>query len=375
MSEQTIPSTRHFLRETAFSPAQWGALIDQAAALKAAKAAGCETARLQGKNVALIFEKTSTRTRCAFEVAVADQGGHTTYLDPAGSQMGHKESIADTARVLGGIFDAIEYRGDSEEKLQILADYSGVPVLNGLTDTFHPTQSLADALTMAEWLGKTVPTSGKAAHPRGTYTASGTFAHLAGGEGVRPSQILGQVVSAYLGDARFNTANSMLLNHALLGAELRIVAPRQYWPAPEIRQAAAQIAAQTGARLSYTEDVAAGVEGAEFIHTDIWVSMGEPEAAWEERIAALRPYRVSAGLMSDTGRADTKFMHCLPAFHDEETKIGTQVKEKFGLAGGIEVAHEVFESPASVVFEQAANRMPTIKSALLYALVGAGALS
>lgn len=323
---------RHLLREIDFTPAEWLSLIDLAAELKAAKRNGTEVQRLKGKNIALVFEKTSTRTRCSFEVAAFDQGAHTTYLDPSGSQIGHKESVADTARVLGRFFDGIEYRGDDQSKVELLAELSGVPVWNGLTDDWHPTQMLCDALTMREHAGKP----------------------------------LSEVSFAYVGDARFNTGRSLLVNGALIGADVRIVAPKQLWPSDEVVEAAEAIAKETGARIALTESIDEGVAGVDFVHTDIWVSMGEPKEAWDERIALLKPYQVNAALMAKAAPG-AKFMHCLPAFHDRNTTVGEQIFQATGLAE-LEVTDEVFEGPASIVFDQAENRMHTIKAVMVATL-------
>ena len=323
---------RSFLRELDFTPEEWMALIELAAQLKAAKKAGHEVQRLTGRNIALVFEKTSTRTRCSFEVGAADQGARTTYLDPSGSQMGHKESVADTARVLGRMFDGIEYRGDSQAKVGTLAELSGVPVWNGLTDEWHPTQMLCDTLTMLEHAGK--PAS--------------------------------EISYAYVGDARFNMGRSLLVNGALMGADTRIVAPRALWPDEECVQAAQALAARTGARLTLTESVADGVTGVDFVHTDIWVSMGEPKEVWDERIAMLRDYQVNASLMATAG-PQAKFMHCLPSYHDRNTTIGEEIYQATGM-DGVEVTDEVFESPASIVFDQAENRMHTIKAVMVATL-------
>ncbi|MGH4032311.1 ornithine carbamoyltransferase [Actinomycetota bacterium Odt1-20B] len=326
---------RHFLKEVDFTAEEFRGLVDLAAELKAAKKAGAETPVLRGKNIALIFEKTSTRTRCAFEVAAADQGASTTYLDPSGSQIGHKESVKDTARVLGRMFDAIEYRGDSQPGIEQLAAHAGVPVYNGLTDDWHPTQMLADVLTMAE-------------------------------HGDRP---LTETAFAYLGDARFNMGNSYLVTGALLGMDVRIVAPRAYWPAEEVVAQARKLAEASGARVTLTESVEEGVRGADFIATDVWVSMGEPKEVWDERIAALEPYAVTMDVLRASGNADVKFLHCLPAFHDLGTKVGREIHERHGLTS-LEVTDEVFESAHSVVFDQAENRLHTIK-AVLVATLGA----
>lgn len=323
---------RPFLREIDFTPAEWLSLIDLAAELKAAKKNGTEVQHLKGRNIALIFEKTSTRTRCSFEVAAFDQGAHTTYLDPSGSQMGHKESTADTARVLGRMFDGIEYRGDEQEKVEVLSELSGVPVWNGLTDDWHPTQMLCDSLTMREHAGKP----------------------------------LNQVSYAYVGDARFNMGRSLLVNGALIGADVRIVAPRELMPDEECIAHARRIAEETGAKVTVTDNVDEGVAGVDFVHTDIWVSMGEPKDVWNERIEMLRDYQVNASLMEKAG-LQAKFMHCLPAYHDRKTVIGKQLFEATGM-DGIEVTDEVFEGPASIVFDQAENRMHTIKAVMVATL-------
>ncbi|MFF8746902.1 MULTISPECIES: ornithine carbamoyltransferase [Streptomyces] len=327
---------RHFLKELDFTSEEFLGLVSLAAELKAAKKAGAEVQRLRGKNIALIFEKTSTRTRCAFEVAAADQGASTTYLDPSGSQMGHKESVKDTARVLGRMFDGIEYRGDSQQAVEELAEYGGVPVFNGLTDDWHPTQMLADVLTMTE---------------HGTGDLAGT-------------------AFAYLGDARFNMGNSYLITGALLGLDVRIVAPEAYWPGEAVVARAKELAAASGATITLTADVAEGVRGADFVATDVWVSMGEPKEVWAERIAALAPYAVTMDVLRATGRPDVKFLHCLPAFHDLGTQVGREVHARYGLSE-LEVTDEVFESSHSVVFDQAENRMHTIKAVLVATLAGA----
>ncbi|KOU50393.1 MULTISPECIES: ornithine carbamoyltransferase [Streptomyces] len=327
---------RHFLKELDFTSEEFLGLVSLAAELKAAKKAGAEVQRLRGKNIALIFEKTSTRTRCAFEVAAADQGASTTYLDPSGSQMGHKESVKDTARVLGRMFDGIEYRGDSQQAVEELAEYGGVPVFNGLTDDWHPTQMLADVLTMTE---------------HGTGDLAGT-------------------AFAYLGDARFNMGNSYLITGALLGLDVRIVAPEAYWPGEAVVARAKELAAASGATITLTADVAEGVRGADFVATDVWVSMGEPKEVWAERIAALAPYAVTMDVLRATGRPDVKFLHCLPAFHDLGTQVGRDVHARYGLSE-LEVTDEVFESSHSVVFDQAENRMHTIKAVLVATLAGA----
>lgn len=332
----TVPTAlagRHFLKELDFTEQEFLGLVELAAELKAAKKAGTETRYLNGKNIALIFEKTSTRTRCAFEVAAADQGASTTYLDPSGSQIGHKESVRDTARVLGRMYDGIEYRGDSQRKVEELAAYAGVPVYNGLTDDWHPTQMLADVLTMTEHTAKPVR----------------------------------EIVFAYLGDARFNMGNSYLITGALLGMDVRIVAPKAYWPAQDVVERARALAVDSGARITLTESLEEGVRGADFVATDVWVSMGEPKDVWDERIAALSPYAVTTDVLRATGNADVKFLHCLPAFHDLGTKVGQEIFETHGLES-LEVTDEVFESVHSVVFDEAENRLHTIKAVLVATL-------
>ncbi|MEH0405874.1 ornithine carbamoyltransferase [Streptomyces sp. NPDC001110] len=328
---------RHFLKELDFTAEEFRGLVALSAELKAAKKAGAEVQRLRGRNIALIFEKTSTRTRCAFEVAAADQGASTTYLDPSGSQMGHKESVKDTARVLGRMFDAIEYRGDSQPAVEELAAYGGVPVYNGLTDDWHPTQMLADVLTMTEHSAKP----------------------------------LEEITFAYLGDARFNMGNSYLVTGALLGMDVRIVAPAAYWPAQDVVDRAHELAARSGARITLTEDITEGVRGADFVVTDVWVSMGEPKDVWDERIASLSPYAVTMDVLRATGNDDVKFLHCLPAFHDLGTKVGKEIHERHGLSE-LEVTDEVFESSHSVVFDEAENRMHTIKAVLVATLAERG---
>ena len=310
-------------------------LIDLSRDLKRAKYSGTERPHLQGKNIALIFEKTSTRTRCAFEVAAHDQGAHVTYIDPVSSQIGHKESMKDTARVLGRMFDAIEYRGFEQEIVEELAKFAGVPVFNGLTDEYHPTQMIADVLTMREHSDKP----------------------------------LHDISYAYLGDARNNMGNSLLLIGAKLGMDVRIAAPKALWPHEDLVERCKQYAEESGARITLTEDPLAAVKGVDFVHTDVWVSMGEPIEAWGERIKLLKPYQVNAQLMKATGNPRTKFMHCLPAFHNSETKVGKQIAEQYpDLANGIEVTDDVFESPACIAFEQAENRMHTIKAILVSTL-------
>lgn len=326
---------RSFLKLLDFSSAEIAALLDLAAQLKADKKAGVETQYLRGKNIALIFEKTSTRTRCAFEVAARDQGAGVTYLEPSGSQIGHKESTKDTARVLGRMFDAIEYRGFSQRVVEELAQYAGVPVYNGLTDEFHPTQMLADLLTMRE--------------------------HAPNGKPLNECSFV------YLGDARFNMGNSLLIAGAMMGMDTRICAPQSLLPESHLVEKAQEIAQTTGAKILITDNVDDAVRGADFVHTDIWVSMGEPESAWRERIELLKPYQVNADLMAKTGNANAKFMHCLPSFHNRETKVGEWIFETFGL-DGVEVTEDVFESTQSIVFDQAENRMHTIKAVMVATL-------
>ncbi len=325
---------RDFLKEADFTSAEFDELITLAADLKAQRRTGTEVQRLRGRQLAAIFEKTSTRTRISFEVAMRDQGGHVTVLDPASSQVGHKESIADTARVLSRIFDAIEFRGASHKSVEELARFSDVPVYNGLTDEWHPTQMLADFLTMREHAADTsVP-----------------------------------LRYAYLGDARNNMGNSLLVTGAMLGADVRIVAPKSLWPAAEVQQLAQERASTTGARITLTDDLAVGLPGAEFVHTDVWVSMGEPKEVWSDRVGLLMPYRVDQSAMRMTGDPNAKFLHCLPAYHNEGTAVGRQIAADFGLVGGVEVTDDVFESTASIVFDQAENRMHTIKAVLVATL-------
>jgi ornithine carbamoyltransferase len=326
---------RNFLKELDFTPGDWKLLLDLSASLKSAKYTGTEQPRLVGKNIALIFEKTSTRTRCAFEVAAFDQGAHVTYLDPTGSQIGHKESMKDTARVLGRYYDGIEYRGSKQELVEILGEFAGVPVWNGLTDEWHPTQMLCDMLTMREHVDK-------------------------------PDR---DITFAYCGDARNNMGNSLLVTGAMMGMDVRIVGPRVRWNDDAIVQQARDIAARSGARITHTEDVGEGVRGVDYVCTDVWVSMGEPKEVWSERVELLTPYQVNAALMAATENPDAKFMHCLPAFHDRNTTVGEQIYQQTGMAA-LEVTDEVFESPASIVFDQAENRMHTIK-AVMVATLGA----
>ena len=324
---------RHFLKELDFTAVEWGSLLELAAELKAAKKAGREVQRLVGKNIALIFEKTSTRTRCSFEVAAYDQGARVTYLDPSGSQMGHKESVADTARVLGRFYDGIEFRGKEQAHVETLAELSGVPVWNGLTDQWHPTQMLADQLTMIEHSGKPIQ----------------------------------QIAFAYLGDARNNVANSLLISAALMGMDVRMVAPAQLQPETEIIDAAQDLAATSGARITITDDPTTGVAGVDFLYTDVWVSMGEPKEVWDERINLLRPYQINQALVHATGNPNVKFLHCLPAFHDRNTTVGQDIYTKTGM-DGLEVTDDVFESPLNAAFDQAENRMHTIKAVMVATL-------
>lgn len=317
------------------SPEELRYLLDLARDLKRAKYSGTEQQHLLRKNIALIFEKTSTRTRCAFEVAAYDQGAHVTYIDPSSSQIGHKESLKDTARVLGRLYDAIEYRGYGQEVVEELARFAGVPVFNGLTDEYHPTQMLADVMTMREHCDK-------------------------------PLHDIGY---AYLGDARNNMGNSLLLVGAKLGMEVRIAAPKALWPHAELVEQCRAFAAASGARIGLSEDPRQAVKGVDFIHTDVWVSMGEPAATWDQRIAQLLPYQVNAQLLQASGNPRVKFMHCLPALHNSETRVGHDIAARYPqLAGGVEVTDEVFESPANIAFEQAENRMHTIKAVLVATL-------
>ena len=324
---------RNFLKILDFSPKELNYLLDLARDLKRAKYTGTEQPTLKGKNIALIFEKTSTRTRCAFEVGAKDQGAHVTYLGPTGSQIGVKESMKDTARVLGRMFDGIEYRGFKQETVEELAKYAGVPVWNGLTNESHPTQILADFLTMQEHAGKP----------------------------------LDQVTFAYVGDARFNMGNSLMVGGAKMGMDVRIIAPKKLQPEAWLIEKCQEIAKETGAKVTVTDDPVAGVKGCDFIYTDVWVSMGEPAEVWKERIDLLMPYQVNAQMMKNTGNPKCKFMHCLPAYHNLETQVGRDVHEKFGL-DGIEVTEDVFESENSIVFDEAENRMHTIKAVMVATL-------
>jgi len=321
---------RNFLKLLDFTPQEIEFLLNLSADLKSAKYAGTEQHRLTGKNVALIFEKSSTRTRCAFEVAAKDQGAHVTYLGPTGSQMGQKESMKDTARVLGRMYDGIEYRGFGQEVVEELGKYAGVPVWNGLTNEFHPTQILADFLTMKEHTDKP----------------------------------LKDVSFAYLGDARNNMGNSLLIGAAKMGMDFRSVAPKEIQPSEELVSQAKEIAKETGARITVTDNVEEGVRDCDFLYTDVWVSMGEPEEVWKQRIEQLKPYQVNKQLLEKTGNPDVKFLHCLPAFHNRETKIGEEIYQKFGIES-MEVTEEVFESEASIVFDEAENRMHTIKAVMV----------
>jgi ornithine carbamoyltransferase len=325
---------RSFLKEVDFEPGELRFLLKLAGDLKTAKYSGTETKRLQGKNIALIFEKSSTRTRCAFEVASYDQGANVTYLDPSGSQLGHKESIADTARVLGRMFDAIEFRGNAHADVEELAAFAGVPVYNGLTNEWHPTQMLADFLTMHESSGK-------------------------------PFDALSY---AYVGDCRFNMGRSLLITGALLGADVRLGGPASLAPPADVVEMAQQIAKKTGATVTITEDPAEAVDGVDFIHTDVWVSMGESKQVWDERVDLLRAYQVNADLFAKSGNSRVKFMHCLPAFHDPNTTVGREMMEHTGMSSGLEVTGEIFESEASIVFDQAENRLHTIKAILVATL-------
>ncbi|HUW06567.1 MAG TPA: ornithine carbamoyltransferase [Williamwhitmania sp.] len=321
---------RSFLKLLDFSPKEIDFMLNLAADLKAAKYAGTEQQMLKGKNIVLLFEKDSTRTRCAFEVAALDQGAHVTYLGPSGSQMGKKESMKDTARVLGRMYDGIEYRGYSQEIVETLGAYAGVPVFNGLTTEFHPTQILADFLTMREHTDKP----------------------------------LSKVAFCYLGDARNNMGNSLMVGAAKMGMDFRAAAPKACWPDEELVAKCREIAKETGAKITLTEDVKVGVKGCDFLYTDVWVSMGEPESVWEERIKLLKPYQINKAAMEATGNPNVKFMHCLPAFHNRETAVGQDMYKKFGI-GEMEVTEEVFESGASIVFDEAENRMHTIKAVMV----------
>jgi ornithine carbamoyltransferase len=324
---------RNFLKELDFTVSEWAYLLRLSMELKAAKEAGNEVARLEGKEIALIFEKASTRTRCAFEVAASDQGASVTYLDPGGSHVGVKESMKDTARVLGRMYDGIQYRGFSHDSVETLGKYAGVPVWNGLTDTWHPTQSLCDMMTMIE----------------------------------HSSTPANEISFAYCGDARNNTANSLIISGAMSGFDVRIVAPKALWNAPEIVGLAKEIAGETGAKVLQTDSVAEGVDGVDFVYTDVWVSMGEPKEIWQERVDLLRAYQVNDALLGATNNPNVKFMHCLPAFHNRETKVGEDVFQQTGM-DGLEVTDDVFESTHSIVFDQAENRLHTIKAIMVATL-------
>ncbi|MDI6476942.1 ornithine carbamoyltransferase [Cronobacter dublinensis] len=325
---------RNFLKLLDYSPAEIQYLIDLAMQLKADKKAGREKKTLTGKNIALIFEKTSTRTRCAFEVGAFDQGAQVTYIGPSGSQIGHKESMKDTARVLGRMYDGIEYRGYGQEIVEELGAFAGVPVWNGLTNEFHPTQILADLMTMLE--------------------------HA-------PGKTLREIRFAYLGDARNNMGNSLMVGAAKMGMEIRLVAPKAFWPEAALVEQCRAIAADTGARIILTEHVDEGVDGVDFLYTDVWVSMGEPKEAWAERVALMKPYQINLAVINATGNPNVKFMHCLPAFHNEHTTVGRDIEAAYGLKG-LEVTDEVFESPCSIVFDEAENRMHTIKAVMVATL-------
>jgi ornithine carbamoyltransferase len=326
---------RSFVKELDFTPDELKFLLKLSADLKAAKYGGYESPRLRGKNIALIFEKTSTRTRCAFEVAAYDQGAHVTYLGPEGSQIGHKESMKDTARVLGRMYDGIEYRGFAQETVETLAKYAGVPVWNGLTDEFHPTQMLCDILTMIEHSDK----------------------HL------------GDIAYCYMGDARNNMGNSLMVMGCKMGMDVRLCAPEALWPAADLVGACRDIAAETGARLTLTQSVDEGVKGVDYLYTDVWVSMGEAKEVWDQRIQLLKPYQVNMDAVKKTGNPNVKFMHDLPSFHNRETKVGEDIYEKTGLES-LEVTDEVFESERSIVFAQAENRLHTIKAVMVATLGG-----
>jgi ornithine carbamoyltransferase len=325
---------RNFLKLLDFTPLEIKGLIDLSIELKDAKKSQNEQQYLKGKNIALIFEKTSTRTRCAFEVAAFDQGAHVSYLGPSGSQIGHKESMKDTARVLGRMYDGIEYRGYGQEIVEELGAYAGVPVWNGLTNEFHPTQILADFMTMLEH-----------------------------GKGKR----LDQIKFAYLGDARNNMGNSLMVGAAKMGMDIRLVAPKAFWPEEDLVAKCRLIAEETGARITLTEDVKEGVLGTDFLYTDVWVSMGEAKEAWDQRVKLMTPYQINMDVINATKNPDVKFMHCLPAFHNDETTMGKEVAEKYGMKG-LEVTEEVFESEHSIVFDEAENRMHTIKAVMVATL-------
>ncbi len=325
---------RSLLTVQEYTQREFRYLLDLARDLKRAKYAGTEQKRLQGKEICLIFEKTSTRTRCSFEVACYDQGANVTYLDPAGSQIGHKESFKDTARVLGRMYDAIEYRGASQQGVETLAKYAGVPVFNGLTDEYHPTQMLADVMTMREHSDKP----------------------------------LKDIKYAFMGDTRNNMGHSLMIVGCLMGMDVRLCGPKKLWPSEEFVAIARDLEKRYGGRLTITDKPKATVKDVDFIHTDVWVSMGEPKEVWKERIDLLRPYQVNAELMKASGNPQVKFMHCLPAFHDTETTLGKQIAETYGISNGLEVSDDVFESEWNIAFEQAENRMHTIKAILVATL-------
>jgi ornithine carbamoyltransferase len=325
---------RSFVKEIDFEPRELRFLLDLSQALKVAKYAGNEARRLEGKEIALIFEKTSTRTRSAFEVAAFDQGAHVTYLDPSGSQMGHKESTADTARVLGRMYDGVEYRGNRQADVESLAEHAGVPVYNGLTDEWHPTQMLADFLTMHESSHKPYD----------------------------------EIAYAFVGDCRFNMGRSLLVMGALMGSDVRLAGPEQLRPPKDVLDIANEIAGKTGARIMITGDPAEAVRSVDFVHTDVWVSMGESKDVWNDRVSLLTPYQVNTALLEQSGNRKVKFMHCLPAFHDPNTTVGREIMEHTGMTSGLEVTGEVFESPRSIVFDQAENRLHTIKAVLVATL-------
>ncbi|PSW05790.1 ornithine carbamoyltransferase [Photobacterium lipolyticum] len=325
---------RNFLKLLDFTPREIQHLLELSAELKKAKYSGYEQPRLTGKNIALIFEKSSTRTRCAFEVAAYDQGAKVSYLGPSGSQIGHKESMKDTARVLGRMYDGIEYRGFGQEIVEELGAYAGVPVWNGLTDEFHPTQILADFLTMQE-------------HSRGKPLHKTTF--------------------AYLGDARNNMGNSLMVGAAKMGMDIRLVAPKTFWPEADLVAQCQDIAKHTGAKITLTDKVKEGVKGCDFLYTDVWVSMGESKDAWDERVKLMTPYQINMDIIKATGNPHVKFMHCLPAFHNDETTVGAEVAEKYNMKG-LEVTEDVFESEYSIVFDEAENRMHTIKAIMVATL-------
>ena len=324
---------RNFLKLLDFTPKEISFLLDLAKDLKKAKYSGTENQILKGKNIALIFEKASTRTRCAFEVAAKDQGAHITYLGPSGSQIGYKESMKDTARVLGRMYDGIEYRGFGQNIVEELGTYAGVPVWNGLTNEFHPTQVMADFMTMQENVKKE----------------------------------LNEISFCYLGDARFNMGNSLMVGGAKMGMDVRLAAPKKYQPDPELIEQCREIAKETGATITITDNVEKAVKGVDFLYADVWVSMGEPDSVWKERIEALKPFQINKKIMKSTGNPEVKFLHCLPAFHNRETIIGEDIFKKFGL-NGIEVTEDIFESEASIVFDEAENRLHTIKAIMVATL-------